>query len=301
MTEGFETDNIIRFKTSARSGESRIDHISSLAVTRKEKQLAVSLWDKSQINVLVGNYPVRLEVKHFSVLGRVDFNQYSMFKNKEGSDVMINPFANFLITRNFNKAIYSLGHIIHFSDRAGFQQRVTAVQKTDGSNVYVHNKVWYSMNGFYASANFNTLMFSALHKNYYNVSLGWEDNGVSVGAKFGSKIQEIGEAPARLDKFSLSMSKDFRANGKAGLQFKQDFKDQDKSRVAVVYENTVGDNLLVKTRVDKDLNIGLFARYRASNNWVIKSAFASNIMHKYQSPGFLGQPVDFSIDLEYNP
>lgn len=292
---------MIRFKSSAKAGTSRIDHIASLAIARKETKLVASLWDKAQLDLQVGDYPIRLDIKHFLVIGSLDFNQYSLFKKQDNTDVKINPFANLLVTRNFNKTILSLGHILHIDKNLGFEQRLTTVKKPETTNVYTHTKLWYNFNGFFVNANFNTLILNPLNKNYYGVSLGWEKDGVSIGARFGSKMQEVGEAPGRLDKYSLNLSKDFGANGAAAIQYKQDLKETGKNRLAVSYQNQVSDNLLLKTRVDEDLNIGVFANYKPSASWLVKSALGSNVMHKYNSPGFLGQPVNFSINIEYNP
>lgn len=272
-----------------------------MAVAHKEKKLAASLWDKAQVNLLVGNYPVKLNIKHFSVLGRVDFNQYSVYKNQGGNEVKINPYVNFLVSRNFGKLIVSLGHVLHFDRNSGFQQRVTTVNKSEMTNLYAHSKLWYNYNAFFLSAHFNTLVLSKLNKNYYNVSFGWEQNGVSVGAKFGSKIQEVGEAACRLDKYELSLSKDFAAGGAAAVQVKRDFKDTDKNKIAVCYQHQVNDNLLLKTRIDDNFNIGVFARYAPARNWLLKAALSSNMANKYSSPGFLGQPVDFGLNIEYSP
>lgn len=272
-----------------------------MSIGRKERQLALSLWDKAQINLNVGDYPLRLDVKQFSVLGSIDFNQYSLYNKGSAEDVKINPFANFLITRNFSKSMFSLGHILNINRNFGLQQRLTAVNKIDVTNIYTHSKLWFAQNGFFVSANFNTLILSKLHKNYYNVSLGWEQDGISIGSKFGSKMQEVGEAPGRLDKYSLNVSKDFGASGAVALQYKRDFKEEQKNGVTVCYQNKINDNLSFKTRLDNDFNIGLFTRYSPANNWVLKSALSSNLLHKYNNPGFLGQPIDFSLNIEYNP
>ena len=234
-------------------------------------------------------------------MAHLDFNQYSLLKKQDNTDVRINPFASLLVTRNFNKAILSLGHILHFDGNSGFQQRLTAVRKPDITNVYTHTKIWYNFYGFFFNANFNTLILNPLHKNYYNLSFGWENNGISIGTKLGSKIQEVGEVPGRLDKYSFSLSKDFGAHGAAAIQYKQDFKEIDKNRIVLSYQNNVSDRLLLKTRIDHNLDIKVFTNYKPSASWLIKSAIGSNVLDRYYSSGFLGQPVEFSINLEYNP
>ena len=97
----------------------------------------------------------------------------------------------------------------------------------------------------------------------------------------------------------MSASYDFVDQHQLGLQFFQSLNSAAR-RFALGYRKVINRDLIIKAKVDSNLNANLFADYKLGNGLGIQSTIGGSFNDSNKVAGFLDSGVSLGIKVKYD-
>jgi hypothetical protein len=103
-----------------------------------------------------------------------------------------------------------------------------------------------------------------------------------------------------IDALRLLLAYNLKRNGHIGVEVNQNMDLSNNPKFSLAYQYVVNRYLLLKTKLDSDLNANMFVDYTMADGLTGQLAVRSNLTALDSTKGFLGSPVNFGLRFSLN-